>query len=115
MNHTAKATGLAALALSMSFGLAACGSDEPASSSTASESKSSTKSDPMPSEDSEMASSDAGQDYWRQWYLPWTAEKGQHSLAVRAVNGRDEEQTAARATPFPNGSSGVQQIVITVA
>ena len=58
---------------------------------------------------------DAGQDYWRQWYLPWTAEKGQHSLAVRAVNGRDEQQTAARATPFPNGSSGVQQIVVTVA
>jgi DMSO/TMAO reductase YedYZ molybdopterin-dependent catalytic subunit len=58
---------------------------------------------------------DGGQDYWRQWYLPWTAEKGQHSLAVRAVNGRDEQQTAARATPFPNGSSGVQQIVVTVA
>jgi DMSO/TMAO reductase YedYZ molybdopterin-dependent catalytic subunit len=58
---------------------------------------------------------DGGQDYWRQWYLPWTAEKGQHSLAVRALNGRDEQQTAARATPFPNGSSGVQQIVVTVA
>lgn len=61
MKNTAKATGLAALALTMSFGLAACGSDEPASSSTASESKSSAKSDPTPS-DSEMASSDAGAD-----------------------------------------------------
>ncbi len=56
----------------------------------------------------------AGQDYWRQWYLPWTAEKGQHTLAVRAVNGEHDEQTAARATPFPDGSSGVQQIVVTV-
>ena len=43
----------------------------------------------------------AGEDYWRQWYLPWTAEPGQHMLAVRAFNGEGEEQTAARATPFP--------------
>jgi len=57
----------------------------------------------------------AGQDYWRQWYLPWTAEKGQHTLAVRAVDGRQEEQTAARATPFPDGSSGIQSIVVTVS
>ena len=56
----------------------------------------------------------AGQDYWRQWYLPWTAEKGQHTLAVRAVNGEDDQQTAARSTPFPDGSSGIQQIVVTV-
>ncbi|WP_460824136.1 molybdopterin-dependent oxidoreductase [Nocardioides ungokensis] len=57
----------------------------------------------------------AGQDYWRQWYLPWSAEKGQHTLAVRAVDGRKEEQTAARATPFPDGSSGIQSIVVTVS
>ena len=38
----------------------------------------------------------AGQDYWRQWYLPWTAEKGQHTLAVRAVDGR---RTAADRRP----------------
>lgn len=55
-----------------------------------------------------------GQDYWRQWYLPWTAEPGQHSLAVRAVTGENETQTAARATPFPNGSSGIQEVVVTV-
>ena len=55
-----------------------------------------------------------GQDYWRQWYLPWTAESGQHSLAVRAVSGNDGTQTAARATPFPSGSSGIQEIVVTV-
>src|SRR6478736_3154803 len=57
----------------------------------------------------------AGQDYWRQWYLPWSAEKGQHTLAVPAVDGRKEEQTAARATPFPDGSSGIQSIVVTVS
>ncbi|MGY2701030.1 molybdopterin-dependent oxidoreductase [Nocardioides sp. HB32] len=56
----------------------------------------------------------AGSDYWRQWYLPWTAEPGQHTLAVRATDGDGEVQTMARATPFPAGSSGVQQIVVNV-
>lgn len=57
----------------------------------------------------------AGADYWRQWYLPWTAEPGQHSLAVRTVDGEDDVQTAVRATPFPEGSSGIQEIVVNVA
>jgi len=57
----------------------------------------------------------AGSDYWRQWYLPWTAESGQHTLAVRSTDGMGDVQTAARATPFPDGSSGVQQIVVNVA
>ncbi|WP_395658981.1 molybdopterin-dependent oxidoreductase [Nocardioides sp.] len=56
----------------------------------------------------------AGNDYWRQWYLPWTAEKGQHTLSVRAMDGQGDVQTAARATPFPAGSSGIQQIVVNV-
>lgn len=56
----------------------------------------------------------AGNDYWRQWYLPWTAEQGQHTLAVRAVDGEGDVQTAVRATPFPEGSSGVQQIIVNV-
>ncbi len=57
----------------------------------------------------------AGNDYWRQWYLPWTAEPGQHQLAVRATDGEGDVQTAVRATPFPAGSSGVQEIVVNVA
>ena len=57
----------------------------------------------------------AGQDYWRQWYLPWTAETGQHSLAVRAFDGEGDMQVAARTTPFPNGSSGYQEIVVRVS
>ncbi|GAB3197711.1 sulfite oxidase [Nocardioides hungaricus] len=56
----------------------------------------------------------AGNDYWRQWYLPWTAETGQHTLAVRATDGEGDVQTAVRATPFPEGSSGIQQIVVNV-
>jgi DMSO/TMAO reductase YedYZ molybdopterin-dependent catalytic subunit len=57
----------------------------------------------------------AGNDYWRQWYLPWTAEPGQHTLSSRAVSGDGAEQTDKRATPFPDGSSGVQEIVVTVS
>jgi DMSO/TMAO reductase YedYZ molybdopterin-dependent catalytic subunit len=58
---------------------------------------------------------DGGQDYWRQWFLPWDATPGRHALAVRAVSGAGETQTAVRATPFPEGSSGVQEIVVTVS
>jgi DMSO/TMAO reductase YedYZ molybdopterin-dependent catalytic subunit len=56
----------------------------------------------------------AGDDYWRQWYLPWTAEPGQHSLAVRTVDGEGDVQEPVRATPFPEGSSGIQEIVVNV-
>lgn len=56
----------------------------------------------------------AGDDYWRQWYLPWTAEPGQHSLAVRTVDGEGDVQVAVRATPFPEGSSGIQEILVNV-
>lgn len=57
----------------------------------------------------------AGNDYWRQWYLPWTAEPGRHSLAVRATDGEGDVQTAVRTTPFPAGSSGIQEVVVNVA
>lgn len=55
-----------------------------------------------------------GDDYWRQWYLPWTAEPGRHSLSCRATAGSGEVQTATRAAPFPEGSSGLQEIVVLV-
>ncbi len=58
---------------------------------------------------------DVGVDYWRQWYLPWDAKTGLHRLAVRAVDEKGAVQTADRARPFPNGSSGIQEVVVTVA
>lgn len=58
---------------------------------------------------------DAGVDYWRQWYLPWDATSGQHTLAVRATDLQGQVQTADRATPFPSGSSGIQSIVVLVS
>jgi DMSO/TMAO reductase YedYZ molybdopterin-dependent catalytic subunit len=57
---------------------------------------------------------DAGVDYWRQWYLPWEATEGRHMLAVRATTMDGEVQTAARTSPFPAGSSGIQETVVSV-
>ncbi len=56
----------------------------------------------------------AGVDYWRQWYLPWKPESGQHTLTVRAVSQEGEMQSPAKAMPFPDGSSGYQQIIVRV-
>lgn len=57
---------------------------------------------------------DIGVDCWRQWYMPWEATPGLHRLAVRATDLRGVPQPTARATPFPNGASGIQEIVVTV-
>lgn len=58
---------------------------------------------------------DVGVDYWRQWFLRWDAKPGQHELAARATTLDGDVQTAARATPFPDGSSGIQRIVVNVS
>jgi DMSO/TMAO reductase YedYZ molybdopterin-dependent catalytic subunit len=57
---------------------------------------------------------DVGIDYWRQWYLPWDAEPGRHSLRVRATDRTGTPQVSTRATPFPNGSSGIQEVIVFV-
>lgn len=53
-------------------------------------------------------------DHWRQWYLPWQAEAGTHYLASRAIAKDGTVQDAVRRTPFPSGSSGIQEIAVTV-
>ncbi|MEO6145423.1 MAG: molybdopterin-dependent oxidoreductase [Dermatophilaceae bacterium] len=57
---------------------------------------------------------DVGIDYWRQWYLPWNATPGRHALKVRATDRNGTLQIAERAKPFPNGSSGIQEVVVFV-
>lgn len=54
-------------------------------------------------------------DYWRQWYLPWDATPGQHTLTARAVDGTGAPQVTASAKPFPDGASGLHSIVVVVA
>ncbi|MCX6397570.1 MAG: molybdopterin-dependent oxidoreductase [Propionibacteriales bacterium] len=56
-----------------------------------------------------------GNDYWRQWFLPWDAPAGNHRLSVRAFGNDGSEQTAVKANPFPAGSSGIQEVVVTVS
>ncbi len=58
---------------------------------------------------------DAGIDYWRQWFVPWDSTTGQHTLAVRATDLTGALQTDQRATPFPDGSSGIQRVVVIVS
>jgi len=57
----------------------------------------------------------AGNDYWRQWYYPWTAESGTHTISSRVIDGNGETQSDVRAEPFPSGSSGIQSLIIKVA
>lgn len=56
----------------------------------------------------------AGDDYWIQWYLPWKAESGEHTVGVRATTKDGDVQTAAKTMPFPEGSSGLQKIIVRV-
>ncbi len=53
-------------------------------------------------------------DTWRQWSFPWQATKGGHTLTVRATDGTGAVQTAKRARPIPDGSSGWHSVVVTV-
>ncbi len=57
---------------------------------------------------------DVGIDYWRQWYLPWNATPGRHGFKVRATDRKGALQLSQRAKPFPNGSSGIQEVVVFV-
>ncbi|HXH79088.1 molybdopterin-dependent oxidoreductase [Nocardioides sp.] len=58
---------------------------------------------------------DAGDDYWRQWFVEWDAKPGQHFLSCRATNKDGDLQSDVRMKTFPEGSSGIQNISVTVA
>ncbi|MEU4395158.1 molybdopterin-dependent oxidoreductase [Kribbella sp. NPDC023855] len=53
-------------------------------------------------------------DTWRQWTFRWNATPGNHKLTVRATDATGEVQTADRAAPRPNGSSGLHNTVVMV-
>ena len=65
-------------------------------------------------QDAEMGP-DVGNDYWRQWFYRWDAQPGPHAVAARAISGDGETQSAVRALPFPEGSSGIQSLQVTVS
>ena len=63
--------------------------------------------------DAELGPS-AGNDYWRQWFYRWDAGSGSHNIAARVIDGNGNEQSTARANPFPEGASGIQELIVSV-
>ena len=58
---------------------------------------------------------EAGVDTWRQWVLQWDATPGSHRLVVRATDKAGRTQTATRRPIFPDGATGRQEVLVTVA
>ncbi len=56
-----------------------------------------------------------GIDTWRQWAWNWDATPGLHQLQVRATDGTGATQTSSRTGVFPNGATGWDSVVVTVA
>jgi DMSO/TMAO reductase YedYZ molybdopterin-dependent catalytic subunit len=53
-------------------------------------------------------------DTWRQWVVRWNATPGEHRVRVRATDGDGVTQTETRAEPFPDGATGLHEIVVQV-
>jgi DMSO/TMAO reductase YedYZ molybdopterin-dependent catalytic subunit len=54
-------------------------------------------------------------DTWRQWYYPWQATAGKHTIQVRATDKTGYTQTATVQKTEPNGATGYHTIQVTVA
>ncbi|HEY7049879.1 MAG TPA: molybdopterin-dependent oxidoreductase, partial [Jatrophihabitantaceae bacterium] len=53
-------------------------------------------------------------DTWRQWVLPWKVTgTGRHTIRVRAFDAHGAVQDAHYMDPFPSGSTGFHQILVT--
>ncbi|MEO7071262.1 MAG: molybdopterin-dependent oxidoreductase [Nostocoides sp.] len=57
---------------------------------------------------------DAGIDYWRQWYLPWDATHGKHTIVARATDDSGAVQTVSLADSYPSGATGWPTISISI-
>ncbi|NYG54032.1 molybdopterin-dependent oxidoreductase [Nocardioides perillae] len=51
-------------------------------------------------------------DYWRQWFHVTQLDEGQHRFVVRCTNDDGQVQTDVKADDFPNGSSGLHNILV---
>ena len=51
---------------------------------------------------------------WRQWWLPWAATSGRHTLRVRATDGAGATQTEDVAAPAPDGATGWHTVTVRV-
>jgi hypothetical protein len=61
----------------------------------------------------ELAAADTD-DCWRQWRWRWTADRGTHSIRVRATDRRGQVQTARRTDVAPDGATGLHTISVSV-
>ena len=57
---------------------------------------------------------DGGIDTWRQWKLEWTADRGSHTIRVRATNVKGQTQTEERAEVAPDGATGWHTVNVNV-
>jgi DMSO/TMAO reductase YedYZ molybdopterin-dependent catalytic subunit len=55
-----------------------------------------------------------GIDTWRQWRFEWKATRGDHDIAVRAVDANGDVQSSDSVPPFPDGSEGYAKRTISV-
>lgn len=51
---------------------------------------------------------------WVQWVIRWRAAAGEHRIRARATDGSGEAQTEERATPAPDGATGLHEVGVTV-
>ena len=51
-----------------------------------------------------------GDDSWRQWYMPWEATSGAHTLEVRATDKSGYTQTEDIAPVRPDGATGYHTV-----
>ena len=53
-------------------------------------------------------------DTWRQWWLPWNATTGRHTISVRATDTSGATQPEQRSDPAPDGATGWHTIGLKV-
>jgi hypothetical protein len=51
---------------------------------------------------------------WRQWWIDWSPEEGEHLISVRATDGDGELQPEAYVPVDPNGAEGWHTIQVRV-
>jgi hypothetical protein len=51
---------------------------------------------------------------WRVWRYDWQATPGSHRIAVRAVDGKGQPQSADVTAPHPDGASGYHKVDVSI-
>jgi DMSO/TMAO reductase YedYZ molybdopterin-dependent catalytic subunit len=57
---------------------------------------------------------DVGDDSWRQWWLDWVAEPGEHTITCRATDGTGATQVEERTPVDPDGATGWHTVWVRV-